>query len=101
VKEIARRRCFNHPSRSAAARCSLCGETFCRECIVEHGERMTCASCLERPASASSGRFGKLTPLVGAVRLASGFMVLWLLFYLLGRAWLSIPDAFHRGELWK
>lgn len=100
---LAARRCLYHASREAAARCPECGRFFCRECIVEHENRIVCADCLarltktQRLAAArrkSSGAF----PLAGAV---GGLIVAWLVFFFIGRAVLSIPDDFHAGKLWK
>jgi hypothetical protein len=32
--------------------------------------------------------------------LLTGVLVLWLVFFLLGRALLSMPASFHEGTLW-
>jgi hypothetical protein len=43
-------RCLFHPLREAAARCPLCGGTFCRECVTDEDDRLACPPCLRRMA---------------------------------------------------
>ena len=43
-------------------------------------------------------------PLAGLARLGQflfGFMVLWLFFYYVGQALLSLPSSFHEGTVWQ
>jgi hypothetical protein len=39
--------CHRHPDRPAAARCTSCKRSYCRECIVDHKGRILCGPCLE------------------------------------------------------
>jgi hypothetical protein len=99
VSTISARRCFNHAQREAAARCPDCGKFYCRECITEHDGRMICAHCLlPGEAPRRKGRF--LSGTLRALQLLIGVLVLWLAFFLLGRALLALPSSFHEGTLW-
>ncbi|HVP78295.1 MAG TPA: rhomboid family protein [Thermodesulfobacteriota bacterium] len=95
---IAQERCFNHASREAVARCPECGRTFCRECVSEHEDRVICAFCLKRLSQKAVRRY----PLARLTRLAQilmGMLLLWSSFYLLGKALLTIPSAFHEAAV--
>lgn len=99
---IIQRHCFQHPEREAVARCLECGESFCRECITEHGERLICASCLTKVARAAKPHAGHrwretLLPLAGA---GTGVLVSWLVFYALARLLMHLPTAFHQAQIW-
>lgn len=96
---ISAKRCFNHALREAVARCPVCGKFYCRECIVEHDGRMICARCLlPGEATLRKGRF--LSGMVRTFQLLTGVLVLWLAFFLMGRALLCLPSSFHEGTLW-
>lgn len=99
--ELAQQRCFNHLNREAVARCPDCGRFFCRECITEHDDRVICADCLSkwlRGKDAHEPRDGLLRQ---SARWAGGFVLVWLLFYVLGQCLIMIPTRFHEGSLWK
>src|SRR3954447_12120145 len=94
-------RCLHHAGREAVARCPECGRFFCRECIVEHEDRVICAGCLARIAIAPAPRRMRLSamgPFAGAI---SGLFVAWLVFYIIGRLLLAIPEDFHASKIWK
>ncbi len=96
---IAAQRCFNHARREAAARCPVCAKYYCRECIAEHDGRMICARCLKAvEAPRRKGRF--LSVMARTFQLLAGVLVLWLVFFLLGRALLTLPSSFHEGTVW-
>lgn len=100
MSQLAAQRCFHHGRREAAARCPSCQRTYCRECITEHENKVICASCLrqlEQPEATSSRSWAWL---LDSVRLLAAILLLWILFYLLGRALLIMPDAFHDGTVW-
>jgi hypothetical protein len=98
---IAQQRCFNHPRREAAARCPVCRRFFCRECVTEHDERVLCAACLRR-LTRRKGRAGTRTQSIRlAVQCMAAFLLLWLVFYGLGRTLLRLPASFHEGTLWR
>src|SRR5512146_1957708 len=98
VDDLARKRCFNHANREAAARCPHCRRCFCRECITEHDGRLTCAACLRKLAGERrrGGAVGVLRVLAAAI----GVMAAWFFFYYVGRALLQLPSTFHEGSLW-
>jgi len=102
---VRSRRCARHPEREAVARCPACGGAFCRECVVEHGGRLLCASCLAREAAlaAAAARPGRarLAALGRGAALAGGVLALWLLFNGLGTTLLKVPPNFHEGSVWK
>jgi hypothetical protein len=91
---IARERCFNHVSREAVARCPECGRTFCRECISEHEGRVICAFCLKHLSTKAVRRY-RLIRLLPLIQIFMGVLLLWVSFYLLGKALLTIPSSFH------
>jgi hypothetical protein len=97
---LARQKCLNHPSREAAARCTVCLRYYCRECVVENDDRLICATCLvasRRAAPKNSTRFADLRLWVAA---AAGFVVAWLFFYMLGLALMMLPSAGGAG-VWR
>lgn len=83
-------RCFNHPGREAAARCLECRNSFCRECVTEHGKRLICASCLKKLAARAErpkrNYWGWVAPL-------AGFLFAWMCLYLAGWFLSSIPNG--------
>src|SRR5882757_2911198 len=96
---VLAQRCLHHASREAVARCPECGQFFCRECIVEHENRVICAGCLARLAAAPAPRrsaWRAAGPLAGA---ATGFFLTWLVFYVIGRMLLAVPDDVHASKL--
>lgn len=100
---LALQRCWNHSTREAIARCPECGHFFCRECVVEHADRIICSGCLariqktgERPKRRFS--FAHVLQAGGAV---AGLIVAWILFFTIGRALLSVPDDYHAEKVWK
>jgi hypothetical protein len=85
-------------------RCPQCGSFFCRECVVEHGGRLVCSSCL----AAQVARGGKQPkrvrnwrPLREAVGLGLAVLVVLLCFHLLGTLLLRVPSDVHEGTLWR
>lgn len=98
---LTQQRCLHHGTREAVARCLECRQFFCRECIAEHDDRVVCASCLKKLARATEKKPRRPWPLWPAAQLASGFFFTWLLFYIVGRLLLSMPDDFHDATLWK
>ena len=98
--DLTRKRCFNHSSREAAARCLTCGRFFCRECVTEHAGRVNCALCLGELNGEPTGRSGGLRRLRRWAACGAGVVVAWTIFYLLGKALLTIPTSFHEGTMW-
>jgi hypothetical protein len=100
---LALQRCWNHTSREAVARCPECGRFFCRECVVEHGDRIICNGCLAKlqPRAKTPARRIDLRPLGRVLAAGIGLLVGWILFFSAGRMLLSVPDQFHADTLWK
>ena len=98
---ILTQRCLFHETREAAARCAECRQSFCRECITEHEERIICSACLRRltpePVKARRNFSSAARPAL----LVMGFFCAWLFFYFVGRILVSTPSSFHEGTLWQ
>jgi hypothetical protein len=101
MKDIARRRCQNHPGREAAALCIECGRSFCRECITEHDDRMSCSSCIGKLLMPTSSRRFHLSDIVSVGQSLLGILITWLVFYYLGQVLLLLPSSFHDGTIWQ
>lgn len=98
-----RRRCVRHEEREAVARCVDCGGGFCRECVTEHEDRLYCAPCFARRATAGARRSVRAPwRRARSAALAAGSVFFLVAgFYLLGRALAAIPTQVHDGTVWK
>ena len=101
MPSLAHQRCLHHDTREAIARCPECGHFFCRECITEHDERVICASCLKKIAHAAEQPARRRWNLWPVLQGGSGLMLAWLIFYVIGRILLALPDSFHDGTMWQ
>lgn len=101
MHDLANQRCANHEFREAVARCPECGNYFCRECIVEHEGRVVCAACLKRLTAAQAKGRRRFGLLVAVGQCLLGILTVWLFFYLVGRALVSLPSSFHEGTIWR
>lgn len=99
IEGLARKRCFHHAAREAAARCPRCQRFFCRECVTEHDGLVICASCLRLATAVRAGR-DWLAPVGRALAAALGLAMAAGTFYLLGRLLLMLPAEFHEGRMW-
>jgi hypothetical protein len=93
-------RCLHHPAREAVARCTVCGCSYCRECIAEHDDRLICATCLQRllkKPEVKRRAWGKAVIWSGGA--LAGVFLAWLSFYGFGRMLLMLPSTFH-GSIW-
>ena len=100
MSALLQQRCLHHPSREAAARCPECGRHFCRECVVEHDDRVLCAACLRRLATVAAPKRARLRPLLRLGAAACGFLLIWIAFHLCGQLLLAVPSSFHEGTIW-
>lgn len=101
MESLAHQRCFHHSRREAAARCPECGRFFCRECVTEHDDRVICARCLRKLVRRPLTERLRLAGIVRIAQCLLGVLIVWLFFYCLGRALLSLPADFHEGTLWR
>ena len=102
---LIQQQCLRHAGRPAVARCPSCGQSYCRECVVEHEHRLICAECLRQIiAAADSGKkrggWFSLAPVAATAQLAAAFVLLWALFYAVGAALQRIPAEIHEGVIW-
>jgi len=86
--------------REAVARCPECRRFYCRECITEHDDRVICAACLRKLTVADAPRHASLAWLRASLQAVAGLLLIWIFFYFLGAALLSIPSSFHEGTVW-
>jgi hypothetical protein len=98
---LVQQRCLHHPEREAVARCPECGRFFCHECVTEHEDRVICADCLPRLARREGKRRGWFADAGRLLLCAAGALLVWLYFFVIGRALLSLPDPFHKESLWE
>lgn len=101
MPDIAKEKCFHHPAREAAARCPLCRQYYCRECVTEHDDRLVCAACLREASSGkrSFSRWSRDAALLAPAVLS--FLVLWILFHVIGWSLLLVPGEGHEQALWQ
>ena len=84
--------------REAVARCPSCRRHYCRECVTEHDHKLLCASCIAALTSSSEVQEQRRWPILPTVQLSASVFVLWVSFYMVGQALLSIPAEFHDFE---
>lgn len=103
MSSLALQRCWNHGTREAVARCPECGRSYCRECVVEHEDRIICSSCLAKITTAveKPARTWSFRPALRFGAAFTGIIVAWILYFVVGRALLAIPDESHAASLWK
>ncbi|MCD6052747.1 MAG: rhomboid family protein [Verrucomicrobia bacterium] len=101
MSTLQKQRCLNHSVREAVARCPLCTQYFCRECVTEHEDRVICAACLRRLTFKPAAKKRNLAGVKRLMAGACGFLLAWMMFYTAGRMLLSIPAEFHDGSVWK
>jgi hypothetical protein len=98
---LTHQRCFNHASREAAARCPECRRFFCRECITEHEDRVLCATCLKKSASAPLTKSPAFLGIKRLIQCAAGIFLAWFFFFLIGESLSRVPASFHDATIWQ
>ena len=98
---FSQQRCLNHAGREAVARCPVCHQCYCRECVTEHDDRLICAACLKKAFPPLARRRFRLARVLRAGQCALGMLTAWLFFYWMGQALLSIPTSFPEGTVWQ
>ncbi|MBE9503780.1 MAG: rhomboid family protein [Proteobacteria bacterium] len=101
MSDLSQKKCFNHGDREAVAACPECSNFFCRECIVEHDDRILCSTCLEKCVNPTKKRSFPFAALTRLGQFIFGFSIVWLMFYYVSEALLSIPSSFHEGTIWQ
>ena len=100
MAQLHQSRCLNHAAREAVARCPVCKNFFCRECITEHNGRVMCATCIQKVAIDAEKRKndGFIKQGVGyslsGVKVLVGLVLLWMVFY--GTGQLLLLDVLLR-----
>jgi hypothetical protein len=54
-----------------------------------------CASCIASLASSTEVQERRRWPIIPTIQLSASVFVLWIVFFMVGQALLSIPSAFH------
>lgn len=96
--KLAARRCLLHSHREAAVRCPVCREYFCRQCVTEHDNRFVCASCLRELVGKRTAPQRSLAWLMLPFRLSFGFLLAWVVFYVIGRLLSFVPPSVQDGS---
>ena len=95
----SRGHCLHHPRREAAARCTSCGQPFCRECITELDGRMVCGSCYQQKTQVTTKPKRDWFFVSVTLQALLGLALLWWNARILGD-YLMKPSAFHEGHVW-
>jgi hypothetical protein len=101
MSSLAEQHCLNHSMREAVARCPECRHFFCRECIVEHDERVLCGACLRRLSAPRKTLWRPWRALNDALLCVAGLLTAFLFFYWAGQLLLMIPTTYHDGTVWQ
>jgi hypothetical protein len=81
-------------------RCPNCARYYCRECVIDHEDRLICAACL-RALTAARPRKRAVRRVAGVLTGFAGLVLAWLFFYYAGRILILIPTAVHEGTEWQ
>ena len=99
---LSKLHCFNHSLREAVARCLECNRYFCRECIIEHKERVICAECLERINAQEEKKDSiYLSIITRTIATFITIFILWFTYYAIGEQLQKIPTFFQKGRLFE
>jgi len=98
---LIHQRCFNHASREASGQCLSCERFYCRECLIDHQDRLICASCLRASVKPALTRRPLFRGTIRLIQGTTGLVLTWGLFYLFGKCLLLLPSSFHEGNLWQ
>ena len=89
------RRCANHATREAVARCPACKKDLCRECITEHKGKMLCTDCLKSTTAKKEAERKKLEFALLGLLFVAGMIVSFYFFFGIASILEKIPDKFH------
>lgn len=74
------------------ARCPECARYYCRECIVEHDNRVLCTHCVSKLLAPKTKKRRSLEPVFLPLAFCVVLLVGWMCFYLLAEVLLRIPS---------
>ena len=83
------------------ARCPVCRNAYCRECVTEHEGRVVCAACLKNLLTARGAKKHRLRRFVAAGLPIAGLLLAWMFFYGIGRVLMLVPASVHDGTAWR
>lgn len=98
---MAQVQCLNHPKREAAARCTACGQVFCRECVTNLGGRMVCGACYQVKTTVETKVRKDWFVLKFVLQVVVGMGLFWGLWWRVGRLLAGMPSSFHEGTMWE
>ena len=98
---LSRAHCLNHPRREAAARCTSCGQPFCRECVTELDGRMVCGPCYQAKTQAPVAKKRDWFLLSVALQALIGLALIWWNARMLGERLMQPTSSFHEGHVWE
>lgn len=101
MNALLTQRCVLHHEREAVARCPECTRFYCRECILEHEDRVLCARCLSKRASSAVAKGSRFGPVLRSFGAVLGVLVAWWFFDLIGRGLMLIPADVHEGTVFQ
>ncbi len=94
---LTQQRCHNHTQREAVARCTECERMFCRECVTLHDDRMICNQCLNLKSKPKEMQPSKRNAILLLLLWPGCLLLLWFIFYGIGRILYMTPSQFHDG----
>jgi hypothetical protein len=97
-EQLKHKRCFNHASREAAARCPNCKQDFCRECITEHAGKMLCVNCLKASSEKKKKKRRFLHSVFNVFIFIAAIILIYLCFAWMGRAIARSDIAEHASH---
>jgi hypothetical protein len=97
---IQKAQCLNHPRREAAARCTSCGRSYCRECVTELAGRMVCGPCYREKTQAKEKPKRDWFLITATLQIMLGLAGLWLMAWMLGQMLVNTPSEFHEATVW-
>lgn len=99
MAKFSQTKCKNHALREAVAKCMVCLDLFCRECVVEHEGRMTCKHCLDQQLDDKQSAKGQalIKTVFQLVIAGASCLFCYVFFYLIGRSLMSFAQTFYES----
>jgi hypothetical protein len=100
---IEKKHCYNHQEREPVAKCPECGNYFCWECITEFEYRVLCAECIKKKSVKKTEKPGGVDVFFRLIfiplKVITGIIITWAVFFVLAQGLILIPDNFHSGRI--